>query len=107
MTSASLLAPLKALPPLFDVNAAVGDWPFRRLPCNTVERLLERMDRIGIQRAAVSRLENVFYKDCLAGNRELHELIAPHASRFLPLYTINPAFPGWDTDLEICQRDLG
>jgi predicted TIM-barrel fold metal-dependent hydrolase len=68
------------------------------------------MDSLGIQRAAVSRLENVFYKDCLAGNRELYELIASHpgyADRFLPLYAVNPAFPGWDVDLEICRRDLG
>ena len=105
--TARLLAPLKSLPPLVDVNAAVGDWPFRRLPCNTIERLLERMDRLGIRQAAVSRLENVFYKDCLTGNRELHALIAPHAERFVPLYTINPAFPGWQGDLDICVRELG
>ena len=102
-----LLAPLTSLPPLFDVNAAVGDWPFRRLPCNTVERLLERMDRLGVRRAAVSRLENVFYKDCLAGNRELHALIAPHAGRFVPLYAVNPAFPGWQADLEPLRPRAG
>jgi predicted TIM-barrel fold metal-dependent hydrolase len=107
MSTAALLAPIKALPPLFDVNAAIGDWPFRRVPCNTPERLIERMDRLGIQRAAVSRLENVFYKDCLVGNRELHQLIAAHSDRFLPLFTINPAFPGWEADLDICQRELG
>jgi hypothetical protein len=96
-----------SLPSLFDVNCAVGEWPFRRVPCSTVDRLVERMDRVGIRRAAVSRLENVFFKDTLVGNRELADLIAPHADRFLPLYTINPAFPGWETDLEICVQELG
>ena len=102
-----LLRPVAALPPLFDANAAVGDWPFRRLPCNTIERLLARMDALGIRRAAVSRLENVLYKDCLAGNRELVGLLAPHRDRFVPLFTVNPAFPGWEEDLELCVQDLG
>jgi predicted TIM-barrel fold metal-dependent hydrolase len=37
----------------------------------------------------------------------LAALVAPHADRFLPLYAINPAFPGWDADLDRCVRDLG
>ena len=98
---------IPALPPLFDANCAVGEWPFRRVPCSTLDRLLARMDRLGVRRAAVSRLENVFFKDCLVGNRELAALIAPHTDRFLPLYTINPVFPGWDDDLDICVRELG
>jgi predicted TIM-barrel fold metal-dependent hydrolase len=102
-----LLEALKGEPALFDANSAVGDWPFRRVPCNTVERLLERMDALNIRRAAVSRLENVFYKDCLAGNRELAALLAPHPERFVPLFTINPAFPGWEQDLDICVEELG
>lgn len=105
--AADLLAPLAALPPLFDVNAAVGNWPYRHVPCNTPERLLARMDRLNIRRAAVSGLENVFYKDCLAGNRDLHALLQPHADRMVPLFTINPAFPGWSADLDLCVGDLG
>src|SRR5262245_33148554 len=103
----SLLPPSSPLPDLFDVNCAVGDWPFRRVPCNTVDRLLRRMSRLGIHRAAVSRLENVFYKDCLSGNRELAALIAGHADRFVPLYVLNPAFPGWERDLDLCVAELG
>lgn len=96
-----------SLSELFDVNCAVGEWPFRRVPCNTIDRLLDRMDRLGIRRAALSRLENVFFKDCLVGNRELAALITPHPGRFFPLYTVNPAFPGWDVDLDICVDELG
>src|SRR5688572_6798807 len=98
---------MNALPELIDVNCAVGEWPFRRVPCNTVERLLERMDRLHIARAAVSRLEAVFHKDCLVANRELAALVAPHAGRFFPLYTVNPGFPGWEDDLEIVVAELG
>lgn len=96
-----------ALMGLIDVNCHLGEWPFRRLPCTTVDRLLQRMDQLGIARALVSRLENVFFKDCLAGNRELAALVAPHSEHLLPLYTCNPAFPGWEVDLEICVEELG
>lgn len=95
------------LPPLVDLNCYLGEWPFRRYPCTTVDRLLARMDRLRIERAAVSRLENVFLKDCLVGNRELAALIAPHKDRFVPFYTVNPAFPGWEDDLALCQEELG
>ena len=95
------------LPPLVDLNCYLGEWPFRRYPCTTISRLLARMDKLRIERAAVSRLENVFFKDCLVGNRELATLIAPHADRFVPFYTVNPAFPGWEDDLKACQEELG
>ena len=95
------------LPPLVDLNCYLGEWPFRRYPCTTVDRLLARMDKLRIERAAVSRLENVFLKDCLVGNRELAALIAPHTDRFVPFYTVNPAFPGWEDDLRLCQEELG
>ena len=95
------------LPPLVDLNCYLGEWPFRRYPCTTVDRLLARMDTLRIERAAVSRLENVFFKDCLVGNRELAALIAPHTERLTPFYTINPAFPGWEDDLRLCQEELG
>ena len=95
------------LSPLVDLNCYLGEWPFRRYPCTTVDRLLTRMNTLRIERAAVSRLENVFLKDCLVGNRELAALIAPHADRFVPFYTVNPAFPGWEDDLALCQEELG
>ena len=95
------------LPPLVDLNCYLGEWPFRRYPCTIVDRLLARMDKLRIERAAVSRLENVFLKDCLVGNRELAALIAPHTDRFVPFYTVNPAFPGWEDDLRLCQEELG
>jgi uncharacterized protein len=92
---------------LIDASAYVGEWPFRRLPCASPDALLRKMDTLGIERAVVSRLENVFFKDQLAGNRELHDIVQPHPDRFIPAYTINPAFPGWQDDLQICIDDLG
>ena len=92
---------------MIDSNAYVGEWPFRRLPHSQPANLLRKMDALGIEMAVVSRLENVFFKDLLVGNRELHAIAQAHPDRFMPAYTINPAYPGWDEDLQICLDDLG
>ena len=92
---------------MIDANAYVGNWPFRQLRYTTPAALLGKMDALGIERAVVSSLENVFYKDLLAGNRDLHALVRAHADRFLPAFTINPIFPGWEEDLEICVQEFG
>ena len=92
---------------MIDSNAYVGEWPFRRLPHSQPDNLLRKMDSLGIEKAVVSRLENVFFKDQLVGNRELHEIAQAHPDRFIPAYTINPGYPGWDEDLEICLDELG
>ena len=92
---------------MIDSNAYVGEWPFRRLPCSQPDALLRKMDALGIEKAVVSRLENVFFKDLLVGNRELHTIVQTHPDRFIPAYTVNPAYPGWDEDLEICLQELG
>ena len=92
---------------MIDANAYVGNWPFRQLRYTTPAALLGKMDALGIEQAVVSSLENVFYKDLLAGNRNLHALVKAHADRFLPAFTINPTFPGWEEDLEICVQELG
>ena len=52
---------------MIDVNAFLGEWPFRRLPYAQPEDRLRKMDALGIEKAVVSRLENVFYKDLLVG----------------------------------------
>src|SRR5262245_6964334 len=92
---------------MIDASAYLGAWPFRRLQCTTVGRLLEGMDGRRIERAVVSCLENVFYKDQLTGNRALYESTRGYADRLIPAYTANPGFPGWETDLEICIEEFG
>lgn len=92
---------------MIDANAFLGEWPFRRLPYAQPEDRLRKMDALGIEKAVVSRLENIFYKDLLVGNEELHAIVQRYPDRFIPAYTINPGFPGWEHDLEICINDFG
>ena len=92
---------------MIDANAYVGNWPFRQLRYTTPTALLGKMDALGIEQAVVSSLENVFYKDLLAGNRSLQAQVSANSDRFLPAFTINPTFPGWEEDLEICVQEFG
>src|SRR5688572_19530819 len=84
---------------IIDVNACVGHYPFRQLRFNTAEKLIGLMDRNGIDRAVVSSLHAVFYRDAHRGNEELIEQIAPYGSRLIPIGTVNPKYVGWERDL--------
>ena len=92
---------------IFDCNAFIGEWPFRRLAHNTGDGLLRLMDKRGVDKAAVSSLFALFYKDCAVANRRLAEEIKGRGDRLVPVGTINPAFPGWEDDLKECVESLG
>lgn len=84
---------------IIDVNASLGHYPFRALRHNTAETMLRLMDRNGIDRAVVSSLPSVFYRDAHRGNEELLAATKPHGGRFIPVATANPNYVGWERDL--------
>ncbi len=92
---------------IFDANAWIGVWPFRSLRDNTPEKLLARMDRSGIDLAAVSQIEAVFHRSPQPANEKLAESVAPFGDRLVPMATINPTMPGWEDDLRASQESLG
>jgi predicted TIM-barrel fold metal-dependent hydrolase len=112
-------ARIPRLPPpgpggLIDANSFLGEWPARRLngsPPPAREALAEQrvrlMDCLSIRRAAVALLDGVLLKDPNVANAELHALIAGHADRLFPVYTLNPAFPSGDAQLERCRLKYG
>ena len=91
---------------IVDANAYLGDFPWRPVDA-APDDLLARMDREGIDRAVVSSLDAVFYRNVHHGNRELAASVAGHGDRFVPFATINPAYPAWEDDLEECVTELG
>jgi len=84
---------------IVDINTYLGHYPFRRLPNKTADKMLAAMDQNGIARAVVSSLHAVFYRDAHRGNQELFEETRAHASRFIPVATVNPKYVGWERDL--------
>lgn len=92
---------------IIDINAYLGHWPFRPLRDRTAEALVTWMDRKGIDRAVVSSLDAILYKNSQAGNEELAAAVAPYPDRLIPFATINPTYAAWEEDLERCHTELG
>ena len=60
---------------LIDINAYVGHWPFKQLQYNTCSKLLERMNRFGVDISVISNLNGIFYKNTQSANEELYNEI--------------------------------
>ncbi len=90
---------------LVDHNALVGPYPFRALPDPTPERLAAELARLKVARAWVGHVPSIFYRDVAAGNDELFRLLAPHRGRLLPVPAVNPAYPGWEREVERAGRE--
>lgn len=90
---------------IIDVNTSLGHYPFRQLPQRTADELVRLMDRNGLDRAVVSSLHAVFYRDAQRGNEELMAATRVHGGRFVPVATVNPAYVGWDRDLAQCVQE--
>lgn len=87
---------------IIDINATLGHYPFRQLSATTPEAMLALMDRWTVDRALVSSLHAVFYRDCQRGNLELLNHLTAHPQRFVGVATVNPKYVGWQYDLEKC-----
>jgi predicted TIM-barrel fold metal-dependent hydrolase len=90
---------------LLDANAWLGHYPFRQVGNTTPAGLLGLMDKHQIERAVVSSLHAVFYRDPQGGNEELARWVAPHRDRLIPCATLNPAYAGWEHDLRQCCEE--
>ena len=91
---------------VIDCNAFLGNWAVRSLRHTTAPELVAMMDRFGIERACVARADAILYRDCQAGNERLYNETRRYAERFWLYATVNPAYAGWQRDLQRCV-DLG
>ncbi len=91
---------------IIDINATLGHYPFRQLAATTPESMIALMDRWSIDRALVSSLHAVFYRDAHRGNIELFEHVKAHPDRFIGVATVNPKYVGWHSDLEECMERM-
>ena len=92
---------------MFDINAAIGHWPFRRIPHQSADALRAHLEGYGMRGAAVANTHGLFYKNAHDANLELAEAIAPHGDFFAGVATLNPTYAAWERDLAACAGDLG
>ena len=95
---------------IIDINTYIGHWPFRQVENSTPEGLVNLMDKAGIDKACVSNLNAIFYRNVQDGNEELAQQISigkEFRDRLIPFAIINPSYPGWKKDFAHCIDDLG
>lgn len=81
-----------------DVNAWIGSYPYRRTAGGSPEFLLDEMRRNAIDRAWVSHLAAVFWRDPTEGNAELYRVAERH-SQLAPVPAVHPGLANWEAVL--------
>lgn len=86
--------------PVIDANAYLGEWPFRPQRHRTPAAVRRALQEAGIDRALVSPLAAIFRQDCASANAEMMRALRRRTDFFVPVPALNPAYPGWEEDLE-------
>ncbi|HOJ12172.1 MAG TPA: amidohydrolase family protein [Clostridiales bacterium] len=92
---------------IIDVNTYIGNYPFRPIRNNSPREFVNLMDRHDIDKACVSSLSGIYYRDVIKGNYELLEGIAPYQDRLIPVCNINPIYAKSMSDFCECVEKLG
>ncbi len=92
---------------IIDVNTYIGSWAFRRIKHNDAAGLSKFLKEAGIDKAVVSCVNSILYKDTQEGNLQLMEEIMGYEDYFIPFAIINPRYPGWKKDFIYCIEILG
>ncbi len=90
---------------IIDTNVNLSRWPFRRLPCDELPALLDRLKKWNIQQAWAGSLDGVFHRDVGGVNLRLSEECQQHKNLLIPFGTVNPTLPDWEEDLRRCRED--
>ena len=86
---------------IVDSNVSLFQWPFRRLPLDSTEKLVGRMRGIGIESAMAGSFEGIFQRDLSAVNARLAEECRLHPE-LIPIGSINPVAKNWKRDFFDC-----
>jgi predicted TIM-barrel fold metal-dependent hydrolase len=90
---------------IIDTNVHLFQWPCRRLPEDTVERLVDKLEKLDISQAWAGSFEGLLHRDVTGVNDRVAEACQRHGrGRLSPVGTIHPGLPDWEGDLRRCQQ---
>jgi predicted TIM-barrel fold metal-dependent hydrolase len=87
--------------PIVDTNVSLFQWPFRRLPLDNTDALVDKLRTLGTTACWAGSFEGVLHRDVGEVNRRLAEECRRHRE-VVPFGTVNPSLPGWEEDLRQC-----
>lgn len=91
---------------IIDVNVNLSRWPFRRLFCDELPRLIEKLHDCGVTEAWAGSFDGAFHKDIGGVNARLvDDCRKARIVRLRPFGSVNPTLPDWREDLRRCHED--
>lgn len=92
-------------PEIIDSNVHLFEWPFRKLKYDRTESLVAKLRRHRITKAWAGSFESILHKQLDAANRRLAEECQRCGDgSLIPFGSVNPAWPGWENDLQRCHE---
>ena len=91
---------------IVDVNVYLSRWPFRRLACDELPKLIEKLQAEGVGQAWVGSFDGIFHKDVDGANARLTaDCRKGRPGMLIPFGTVNPTLPDWREDLRRCHEE--
>ena len=88
-----------------DCNALVGNWPFRKIRDNTIEKIEKKHLSFGIEGGFVSSSDAVFYNDPMEADLDLAKALEGKPN-YRHVITVNPALPGACANIKRALHEL-
>lgn len=89
---------------IIDTNVSLFHWPFRRLPLDDTQTLVKNLQTLGIKQAWAGSYEGILHRDISAVNQRLTDECR-RSPQLVPIGSINPTLPDWESDLQQCQQN--
>jgi predicted TIM-barrel fold metal-dependent hydrolase len=88
-----------------DVNVSLFQWPFRRLPLDTLDAMAAKLRSLEIQQAWAGSYEGILQRDLRGVNARLAEACSSvPGKQLVPFGSVNPTLPDWEDDVRRCHE---